>query len=269
MVAMMIGLFLLTGIASSYISSHRSSTERDQISSVEDNGRLALEIISNIVEHAGYAPPNPGAQSNFSAFIRTSDDVLSANCINGSKSILDKSLFNAANRVVSDSPSGDSLGVIYYSDDRVFRDCGANELPSACRLAAIGSKAKNMKPEASRIYSSFFLDSNSKQLKCVGSRGKRVEVIAEGVENIQYLYGVDVGKNSAKRYMNATSISSSKLWGEVESVQIAILVRSLKPVERLAESKTYTLLDQVVKTPKDRYKRTVFTTSVRVRNNSN
>lgn len=268
LVAMLIGLFLLSGIASSYISSKRTSTERSQLSSVEDNGRLALEIISKTIEHAGYLPPNPGADPQLKPFITHPNDVVSGLCTNGSKSVVNVALFSSG-RVVSDNPSGDSLAVIYYSDSRVFRDCGGKALPVSCRLAALGATPKAIKPEASRIYNSFFLDASKNQLKCAGSRGKRPEVIAEGVENIQYLYGVETGENGVKRYMNATNLALSGLWGKVVSIQVAVLVRSLKPVKRKAESNSYTLLDQSVVTEVDKYSRAVFSTTVRLRNNSN
>ncbi len=43
LVAMLIGLFLLTGMASSFLSSKKASNDRDQLSVLEDNGRFALE----------------------------------------------------------------------------------------------------------------------------------------------------------------------------------------------------------------------------------
>jgi len=268
LIAMLIGLFLLSGIASSYISSKRTSTERDQISSVEDNGRLALEVISKTIEHAGYLPPNPGADPQFKPFIEETNDVLSALCTDGSKSVVDIALFSS-DRVVADNPSGDSLAVIYYSDSRIFQDCGGGVLPVSCRLAALGATPKAIKPEASRIYNSFYLDTANNQLMCAGSRSSKSELIAEGVENIQYLYGVEIGENGVKRYMNATNLALSGLWKKVVSIQVAVLVRSLKPVKRKAESKTYTLLDQSVVTNSDRFSRAVFSTTIHLRNNSN
>ncbi len=267
LVAMVIGLFLLAGIAGSYISTKKTSTKRDQLSSVEDNGRLALEVISNVIEHAGYLPPNLGADPNFSPFIRNPAEVLSAKCTDGTQSIKNKSLFQA-DRVVADSPLGDSLAVVNYSDNRIFTDCGGNNLPSACRLAPLGAKAKAIKPEASRIYNSFFLNKSKKQLMCAGSRSAGVEIIAEGIENIQFLYGVETGENGVKRYLNATDLAVSGLWRNVVSIQVAVLVRSLKPVKDNPESKIYTLLDQPVITSNDRYAYDVFTTTVRLRNNN-
>lgn len=266
LIAMIIGVFLLAGIASSYISSKKASVERDQLSSIEDNGRIALEIISNVIEHAGYLPPNPGADPNFLPFITNPNDVLSGKCTDGTQSVVNKALFTA-NRVVRDNSLSDSLAVIHYSDDRVFLDCAGNRVPNSCRLAPVGSVAKAMKPKASRVYSSFFLDRSRNQLKCVGSRSIRAEVIAEGIENIQFLYGVKIDDTGVKRYLNATDLAISRLWRNVVSMQVAVLVRSLKPVKKHPESKDYTLLDQSVTTANDRFSRAVFTTTVRLRNN--
>ena len=54
LIAMTIGLFLLAGITTSYLSSKKTSIKRDQYSQLEDNGRLALEILTKTLEHTGY-----------------------------------------------------------------------------------------------------------------------------------------------------------------------------------------------------------------------
>ena len=72
------------------------------------------------------------------------------------------------------------------------------------------------------------------------------------------------------RYANATAINASTAdnldWDGVISIQVAILVRSLKPVKNASESKQFTLLDQVVTSPTDKYQRAVFSTTIFLRN---
>ena len=257
LIAMVIGLFLLSGIASSYISSKNSSVKRDQISLLEDNGRLVLEIIANAIEHTGYTPVNSSTMPI--QFITSATDVVDDTCTGGMKNVVDTSIL----RLTSDNVDGDTLGVIYHGDGDIYNDCTGTELPASCRLNPI--PAINSNSDASRIYNSFFINDVTDDLLCAGSRVSSPQVIAQGVENIQFLYGIDTdGDKLVDRYANATNIGG--LWNNIVSVQIAVLVRSLKVVKPVAESKQFTLLDTLVTTPSDRYQRAVFSTTVKLRN---
>jgi Tfp pilus assembly protein PilW len=227
---------------------------RDQYSSLEDNGRIALETITNVLAHTGYEL-NPVER-----FILTSTTVASKSC-DSQQSVLDPSLLNA--HPTAENAAGDTLGVVYAGDSTIFTDCTGRTLPAGCQIETTKDRV------ISSIYSSFYLDTTDSTLKCVGSRDTVEHTIAEGVENIQFLYGIDIdpleegSDHAVDRYVNASDVSN---WGQVISIQVAILVRSLKEVEDKAESKTYTLLNTPVTTATDRYQRAVFSTTVHLRN---
>lgn len=255
LIAMTIGVFLLTGIASSYISSKKTSIERDQMSLLEDNGRIALETLTKVIQHTGYS----SGDKSLLPFITQTADVASVACTDGSQSVVNTGIFTA-DRIVKDGAASDSdsIGVIFYGDNNLFRDCVGGELPAACRA------------NPSKVYNSFYVSNGN--LECVGSRVNKAHVVAEGVENIQFLYGVDTtADNLVDRYMTATDLAlaaagNATIWKSIISVQIAILVRSSKPVKLSAESRSYTLLDQLVTSANDKFKREVFTTTIRLRN---
>ena len=261
MIAMLIGIFLLAGISNSYLSSKTTSVKRNQTSVLEDNGRIALEIITNVIEKAGYTPINAGLLPN--QFIASNADILSSVCTGGAANVVDASIIHATDDGAG--TASDTLGVIFHGDSGHFTDCTGGVLPADCRLLPLPSL--NAMPEASRIYNSFYVNNATSTLKCSGSRNGVAQTIAEGVENIQFLYGIDtVDDNLVKvdRYVNANDIAG--MWNSVVSVQVAILVRSLKKVRSTAISKQYTLLDKVITSPTDRYQREVFSTTVRLRN---
>ena len=54
MVAMIVGIFLIGGLTSVYISSKSSDKMRSQISEMEENARTALITMRQIISHAGY-----------------------------------------------------------------------------------------------------------------------------------------------------------------------------------------------------------------------
>ncbi|MCF6188845.1 MAG: PilW family protein [Cocleimonas sp.] len=261
LIAMLIGLFLLTGIATSYLSSKKNSNTRDELTTLEDNGRLALEVLSGVLEHTGYTPINAGILNP--PFITNDTQVVSAACGAGNSV---EGIGNFATRITKDGAldgtTGDAITVMYNADNRVFTDCSGGQLPVACQASPAGAAA-GTPSVATRIYNAFYLDSG--ELRCAGSRDSSVQVIADGVENMQFMYGLDTTDDGrVDKYVNASNVGA--FWNSVVSVQVAILVSSNKNVKAQNEQITYTLLDQSVTAPDDRKQRAVFTTTVRIRN---
>jgi type IV pilus assembly protein PilW len=89
-----------------------------------------------------------------------------------------------------------------------------------------------------------------------------VELIG-GVENLQVLYGVDTDNDLlANDYRSAATVTN---WQQVISLSVALLIRSTETgVER--DNRVYTLLDGTVGPFNDRRQRSVFTTTVVLRN---
>ena len=257
LIAMLIGLFLLTGIATSYLSSKKSSNTRDEFSMLEDNGRLALEVLSGVLEHTGYTPVNAGILNP--PFITNDTQVVSAACGTGN-SVESTGIFST--RITQDNAAGDAITVMNNADNRVFTDCSGGQLPVACQSSPAGAAA-GIPSVATRIYNAFYLEGG--ELRCAGSRDNSVQVIADGIENMQFLYGLDTTDDGrVDKYVNATNVGG--FWNSVMSIQVAILVRSDKVVKAQSEQITYTLLDQSYTAPDDRFQRAVFTTTVRIRN---
>ena len=260
LVTMAIGLFLLSGLATSFVSSKHASFDRNEQSKLEDNGDFALEIISRYVQHTGYSS---GKKFLEPYFITNSTNITQDTCPKNSSTetnVVDTSIFP-----VTLNGTSDVLGVMYHGDGNVFRDCIGDSLPQDCRLDDTNSSLSTTR--SSLIYNSFFVDTATHTLRCAGSRNARAQVIAEGVENIQFLYGLNSGSNSLNisKVVNASQISPAE-WNNVVSVQVALLVRSVEPIKNIAEAVTYTLLDSNVTSPEDRYERRVFKTTIPIRN---
>ena len=257
LIAMVIGLFLLAGITSSYLQSKKSSIQRDEYSILQGNGRIALDIMSKTIAHAGYVAFPSGFIAP-SSFIR--DPVVSNTCGAVGQNVVSTQIFIDNPTRTQDGLLGgsDSIGVIYLGDANVSTDCAGIPLPASCQISA-----SNRNSESAQIYSSFFIGDGA--LQCAGSRSADLLPIADDVENIQFLYGIDEdGDTFVDRYINATQLGTFS--DNVVSVQIGVLVRSERPVKSEAEVKTYSLLDEAVTTPNDKFLRAVFTTTVNLRN---
>jgi type IV pilus assembly protein PilW len=90
------------------------------------------------------------------------------------------------------------------------------------------------------------------------------EELVEGVERMELEFGIDTnGDTIVDSYQTANNVTN---WGNVSSVSIALLVRSLQPYGSDLDKRSYTLLSQTVSAPNDRYLREVFTTTAALRN---
>ena len=101
--------------------------------------------------------------------------------------------------------------------------------------------------------------------------------MAEGVEQMRVLYGLDSDEDgSVNKFLSANQISANPAvadnYNQVVSLQIALLIRSQRPVltaNELASSPPtvdYILLDTTVSKPVDGYIRKVYTTTIQLRN---
>lgn len=266
LIATLVGLFLLTGIASSYISSYKSNIKQDELSKLEDSGRLALDVLSRAIEHTGYTPVHAGILNP--PFITDRSQIVSEVCSSGDNSVKSMGIFQKS-MVTGDFANGDRIAMMYNGDSRIFNDCSGRELPVSCRVDPPGAASTGASSDRSKIYNAFYLTSNAKRnvyrLMCAGSRDNKTQIIAEGIEQMQFMYGLaSSGSGDVDHYVDATNVGS---WTSVVSVQIAILVRSEKPIKQKKERKTYTLLN-VKYTPAkaDKFKRIVFNRTVRIRN---
>lgn len=91
--------------------------------------------------------------------------------------------------------------------------------------------------------------------------------LVQGVENLQFLYGLDTNADRVPdAYMDASGVTN---WNNVVSLQMAVLVRSEQEYGNLVDDRTYSLLGTDVGPFNDRRYRSMFTTTVAVRNRAN
>ncbi len=254
MVAMIVGLFIIVGISSVYLGNKRSNITTNELSQLQDNGRAILEQLTETIQHTGYSSTS-AAPSN-EVFITSA--VANASCSDGSDSVLNTGIFST---MANNTAYGDTVGVIYLGDNQLNADCGAAELPASCRMGSGATSA------AARIYNYFYVAPGATgvpELLCSGSRNTAAQTIAQGVENLQLTYGEDSNADGTPdRYVNSANVTN---WGNVVSVHIAVLVRSLRPIAVANEARSYRLSDDAIISTNDRYLRAVFTTTIRLRN---
>lgn len=196
MIALLIGLFLIGGLLTLVGGMKRTSGIQTGLSNLQDNERLAMSLITDVIQSAGYYP-NPVVNTSISEF------PIAGAYTQAGQSIVGTGAGTAA-------APGDSITVRYATSgaDNVL-DCSGNT-----------------STVAATIVNQFSVD-NSGNLQCqltVNSGPVQVIPLVSGVQNLQILYGVQTnpsaGTSSIDAYLDATQVAAGNYWGNVISVQI-------------------------------------------------
>jgi type IV pilus assembly protein PilW len=291
MIALVIGSIVLAAVIVIFASNKRAYRQTDQYVQLQENGRYALSLLANEIRNVGYFgtlraaditpavnPPagdcsNPLNGVNVAAAFRLDSPLWGGTvaaapaygCIPNAAAGSD---VVAIKRVVG-NPTRDAAlntGAIYLrTENRILGTLfngGMAPLPS-------GDADLNWE-YLSDIY--YIADTTTPQLARMrlryrgGAATWEREALVEGIEDIRVLYAVTDSKGSylADAAAISASANADAVWRNVSAVRIYLLVRSGEDPFN-ADPKTYTLGDRVI-TPRDNFRRKVFTTTVVLKN---
>ena len=117
MVAMLIGLFLVFVVVSSYATNKSSNVLRSELGELESNARIAMEFLRDGIEHAGY--PSVYIHALDKPFLTNSDgDVSGYVCSDiGAIDFQEVARINNSNRYTRDNASRDMISVAFMPDN--------------------------------------------------------------------------------------------------------------------------------------------------------
>jgi len=308
MVSMVIGLFLLAGVFTIYLSSSETSRVVENEVKMMGDARFAIETIAYDLRHAGgYGHHNHEAQSK--VFDEELFESVTGQCGGGgSKWVVD---LNRPVYGVDDGTDyltscmdnwaqGDSLEVRYASAmpaGTLETDLAANmiylkSIPGLAHMfvgdtppdtlpfqKSDGSDKPNIRYYIWKSRGYYIADYTDKvgdgmpSLRLVALEPGPVvtdSVLLRGVEEFQIQFGLDTplagkqqGDESVNSYVNAANVGSR--WNHVIAARIWLVLRSEDTVEEVDPTSVYTVAG-VNKVNGDKYKRTVVSTSIRLRN---
>ena len=273
MIAMTLGLLLISGVVQIFLSSKQAYSTVSG-SSETFGGRLALHFISSSVSKGGYW----GDVS----FIRGygSDETLTATQTAGTNAPYNDSY---SGRFINNSyifglnNDGADAGVIDGTDQFFIRFNGHDINPMTnCAGDAVNAQSVAIE----RFYISIangserlpslvcettvlILDQATGDISLPADPEIKTQVLISGVENMQILYGQRSLDNSTVRYYTATDVTN---WTLVESLRIALLVASSDEVNSVSRTVGYNLLDETTSVPTDLRARKVFERTIAMRN---
>jgi type IV pilus assembly protein PilW len=198
MIALLIGTFLLAGLFTVWFQTRSTFKTQNQMAQVQDNQRMALIILGNAVQTAGYypvwwnygtTPPNP---------LYTQQNVFP---VSTPFTVIGQAVYGTHS-----SSANDTLEVRFMPDPT-----------SGNTLDCLGQ----VQTTQTLVTDTFQIDSNN-NLTC-SVNGQTALTIVPGVQGFQVLYGVSTTHdNSVSEYLTADQVTSGTLWAYVQSVNLQL-----------------------------------------------
>jgi type IV pilus assembly protein PilW len=192
-VALFIGLFLLGGLLTLVQDMRRTFGNQNQLAQLQDNERLAMTLITDVIQAAGYYP-NPTLNTIGSALSQAAPFQQSGQAIAGTR---------------NPAAPGDSIYVQFLTapSDGVINCTGNSNLTGA-----------------NQIYINQFSIDGNKELLCT-LNGQAPVVLVTGVTNLQILYGVKtsfaVANNNVDSFLYADQMTAAD-WTNVICVKVTL-----------------------------------------------
>jgi type IV pilus assembly protein PilW len=200
MIALLIGLFLLGGLMTLVQDNRRTFSSQNQLSQLQDSERLAMTIISDVIQAAGYFP-DPTTN--------TATSSLTA----GGGMLAGQALLGAAN-----GATGDKITVRYATTngDGILNCTGSSNVTG------------NVAPQ---LYTNIFSVANGQLVCNMNGQDNPLVGATTGTPNaiiinkLTVLYGVSstgVGSN-VDSYVSAAGVTN---WNKVISVQVTLIFQN-------------------------------------------
>jgi type IV pilus assembly protein PilW len=210
-IAILIALFLLGGLVTLLMGTRRTNATQSSLSQLQDNERIAMTLITNVVQKAGYfANPVTQQLSSFAPETTSGVAMLQGQVLGGT--------YNAA-------APGDTFVVRFYTP-------ATDPYSAVINCAGQSNSAPSSAPNPNLWYTNVFriaTVSGTKWLQCrVRSSGTGVLLtvnLIPNVTNISVLYGV--GSNTAGddysviEYLNASQMTATT-WANVTAVKVTL-----------------------------------------------
>ena len=183
LVAMAISLFLLGGVFTLFNTTRQTYTAQNGLAQLQDNQRLAMTLLANVLQTAGYFP-DPVHSTAGSALPADATFTTAGQSVAGTTG--------------ASAGSADTLNVRYRAaaGDATVMDCLGNT------AGASDTTFTNL----------FTVSSNA--LTCNGTS------LVDGVSNFKVVYGIDtMGDGSVTRYVASSSVTD---WTVVKTVRVTV-----------------------------------------------
>jgi type IV pilus assembly protein PilW len=202
LIALSIGLFLTGALLTIVQTNRRVFGEQTLLSQMQDNERMAMTMMGDVIQSAGYFPTGSPVTT-----------TLSTSLIGAGPFAVGQSIYGT----YSATPPGDQIQVRYMTTggDGILNCSG-------------GSNTGAPGPASNTLYVNTFWVLNGQLVCSVAGNTYTLVGGATGtgldIQNMSILYGVNTtaSGNNVDTYMNASQVTALGLWDDVISVQITM-----------------------------------------------
>ncbi|HEX4881927.1 MAG TPA: PilW family protein [Porticoccaceae bacterium] len=297
MVALLLGLLLMSGIVAVYLESKRGWAQDDAIARVQENGRYALRLLSREIAMAGFyggvtetdAISSP-AIADCKTWLLNPDEVIEtynhadtdapaefSDCFDADEVATGSDIL--ALRRASDRPLIDDgewetgfsalTGTQYYLNTN-NDGLGTSEIELGSALDTSALVAASSKADVWEYHGSIYYigTENGVPSLCVRSAQNTAQTcLVNGIENLQVELGVDTDGDAVPDEFISDQVAPGEVDADtVLAMRIHLLVRSIEPVRSSpTDSRTWNLGDESVDTnasADDQFYRRVFSATV-------
>ncbi len=244
MVALVVGMILTAGLIQAF-QSHKLSHQANQgFSMLQENSRFSMDMIGRYLRLAGYRDASPNTlEEDFPTSI---NGTLMASVPAG----------RVINGVNGSSGTPDSITIRYLGSVLGTSDNCLGSTLVAGQVTNVRFFIQNKK----LICKAEILDVNTGAVVSAAAE----EILADGVDDMQILYGLDDDNNgSANRYRDASGVTD---WQDVVSVRVVLLFNTVIAVETSDIEQKFVLAGTNSGPYKDRLRRRVVGVTVALRN---
>jgi type IV pilus assembly protein PilW len=194
LVALLIGLFLIGGLLAIVQDNRRTFSSQNQLSQLQDSQRLAMSLMTDVVQATGYFP-NP--------VINTLTTLLPA--------VGAMAVGQAMTGTYNAATPGDTITLRYATNpgDGILNCSGGSNTTGAVQTY-------------SNTFSVVVNGAGVSQLVC--TMNGTVYPLVNNITNLSVLYGVNTAGTGTNvdTYMNATQVQAAGDWGNVVSAQVTL-----------------------------------------------
>jgi type IV pilus assembly protein PilW len=238
MIAMTLGIFLMGATAQMYFSTRLTSNLNNELNRLQENGRFALELLSESIRIAGYmGPSQTGAIPAY---------FLQSACGGFDPCTSDGGGTNSDRIAVQINPP---------PDDGTETDCTGT---------AIG---------ATDVIANVYYITTTDDVSTLTCRGFNVttnawnaaeQALIDGIDSMQIQYGIDSTGNGTTAFVSADQVAS---WGDVRAVRIGLLINAGDSSDAVGDTeREFILLDADKMTFNDEKVRQIYTTTAAINN---
>jgi Tfp pilus assembly protein PilW len=257
MISITLGMTLMAAAMQFIVSTRQTYELNDDIARIQENGRIALDILSKDLKLAGYRKPLNGDGTVPNYFL---NDCSIKNTDGEELCSIDNGTTNSDRLSVQFDPPPD--------DGSTETDCLGNALANTDSVIVNSYTIDDVDKDG---INSLYCESYDVSAGTVIST---LQPIVDGIDNMQVLYGIADDEVNVSRYISgeklytdASRASVTTDWPNIRSVRVALLV-SNGSAEGFAENRLrdYRLLDSDIIQYTDQQARRIYSTTIQFNN---